>query len=361
MTSRLYKRILEVTQKIKRGEEIKNVSKKIVPIKWDEANKKYLITHTIQEAAIKWPNHKRESLLKKQAELRKAAGIKIPKIIPNSKRIGKAPSPYKPKLLIYDIETSYLIGKTWGLYDQNIIGGYKGLLADYQILSVAWCWYDPQKPLEKQRVFVKGQDDFEAYKAGINNDTEVVKFIHALFTEAQWVIAHNGDSFDQRKVRARFVQRKLPAIPWPNEIDTKKMAKKIGGFTSNRLGDLAVQLDVPFKKGDAGGIATWDGCLAGDPTAWNKMKKYNRQDIPPLIGIYEIFRAWYPNHPSVNLLLEKPDACPKCGSLNVVRQGKRTYKKTTTYQTYKCKDCLGWFQERAAEKRTKEAQMKYVS
>lgn len=324
-------------------------------IEWNEDNKTYLLTHPIQDAQKKWPNHKLESL--KAARRRFRAQIpglrKVPKINPTRIKLGVMPSPQKARILIYDIETSYLVGKVWGMYDQNVIGGYSGLLSDYQILTVAWTWYDPEKDKLKHVVHVKGQDDFPNYKPGVNDDTEIVAFIHSLYGEADIVIAHNGNQFDQKKCRARMVIRGHQP-PAPNiEIDTKRMAKAVGGFTSNKLSDLAIMFGEELKA-DPGGIKTWDGCLSGDPKAWKHMKWYNKHDIPPLVGIYKKLLPWVKNMPGLNLINNDMEACPKCGGHNLTRQGRRKYNKTTTYQRVQCKDCSGWSQQRTAEKTTQK-------
>lgn len=253
------------------------------------------------------------------------------------------------RTLIYDIETSPIISYNWGIWQQNAIK----VVEDWQILTVAWKW------LGDKKVQVIGQDDFKDYKAGVNNDKSITKLIHELFNEADIIVAHNGDSFDQKKCQARMITHDLPPPSPYKQVDTKKLAKRYGAFTSNRLADLAKQLDVSLK-GSAGGFETWTGCLAGDKKAWRKMKQYNKQDIPPLEELYLKFRPWHTAHPAVNVMNESPDACPKCGVAGRMHKSGTRTTKTNTYRRYQCQACGGWSQQRTPDTRQTPDRMKYV-
>lgn len=244
----------------------------------------------------------------------------------------------KPRILCYDIETSPIISYNWGIWEQNAIE----IIEDWQILSVAYRW------LGEKKVYCVAQCDFPNYKPGVNNDTNVVKFMHGLFNEADIVVAHNGDSFDAKKARSRMLIRGLqPPSPY-KQIDTKLIAKRVGAFTSNRLKDLANDLDIA-RKGDPGGFETWKGCLMGNPRAWARMKRYNKLDIPPLEELYLRLRPWMTNHPSVAILSDKPDGCPKCGHTVLQSRGS-SVTSTGKKQRYQCQGCGGWSYGRKIEK-----------
>lgn len=237
----------------------------------------------------------------------------------------------KTRILAYDLEVSPLICYTWQTYQTDAIE----VLEDYQILTVAWQWVGEKK------VHVIGQDDFKDYKPGVNDDYNVVKKLHELFCEADAILAHNGDSYDAKKSQARMMIHGLePPTPY-RQIDTKKIAKRIGGFTSNRLKDLANDLSVA-QKGDSGGFETWKGCLAGDKKAWKKMKKYNKQDIPPLVDLYLKLRPWDKQALPLNAVEDRPECCPKCGKGKMHSVSKYTSVKTgATKEYFRCADCGG--------------------
>lgn len=241
------------------------------------------------------------------------------------------------RILLYDIETSPILGYTWGLWQQDVIH----VKEDWQILSVAWKWYGEKK------VYCVGQDDFSNYKPGINNDIEVVKTIHKLFDEADIVIAHNGNSFDQKKATARMMIHGMkPPAPY-KQLDTKLIARRYAAFTSNKLKFLASDLQVS-QKGESGGFETWLGCLAGSHKAWKQLKRYNKQDIPPLEDIYRHLLPWVTNHPNVGRIIEKEGVCPKCGSARLQRRGERI-TTVCKYQRFQCRDCGGWCSARKGE------------
>lgn len=250
----------------------------------------------------------------------------------------------KTKICYYDIETSYIITreKKWGLYDERPIE--REIVQDFQILTVAWQWEGQKK------VHVMGQDDFKGYKPGKLDDYKLCKFIHEeIFSKADVLVAHNGDQFDQKKVRARMLINGFTLPAPPIEVDTKKMAKRIAGFTSNKLGDLARMLGVPHKE-DPGGMSTWDGYIAGEPKAVKKMKWYNKHDIPPLRGVYMKLRAADKSHVPLNMIEGKMDACPVC--LKTGKMQSRGYQvtKTNRYQRFQCQGCGAWLKSRTAEK-----------
>jgi len=233
----------------------------------------------------------------------------------------------QPRGLVWDIETSPIISYNWGVWEQNAIE----VIEDWKILSVAWQWVGESK------IHVIGQDDFKDWVPGVNNDYGVCAKLWHLLDECDYEVSHNGDQFDVKKANARFLVHGFqPPSPY-KQIDTKKIAKRVAGFTSNKLKDLAHDLHVA-QKGDPGGFATWKGCLAGDKKAWKKLKSYNKQDIPPLMDLYLMFRPWDKQAFKMNAFMGRPDACPKCGkegSMNKVNKYTST-RTGVTKQYYRC-------------------------
>lgn len=244
----------------------------------------------------------------------------------------------KSKFLLYDIETSPLITYAWDIWEANAIK----VIQDTQILTVSWKW------LGEDKVYVKGQDDLKGYKPGVNNDKELVKFIRELFNEADVVIGHNSDQFDNKKVQSRMMVHDLkPPSPY-RQIDTKKVAKRYASFTSNKLDDLGKSMSLGQKL-DTGGFKIWEGCMAGEKASWRKMKKYNKQDVVLLEQLYLHMRPWINNHPPLNLLEGKPECCPKCGKGPMHSRG-TIAKVSSVYQRFQCQNCGGWSRARVANR-----------
>ena len=241
----------------------------------------------------------------------------------------------KAKILLYDIETAPNMVYTWGVYEQNALE----VIRPWYILCFAYKWLD--EPTTK----VVSLTDFpKDYKNNHENDYNVVKALHDLFNEADVIIAHNGNNFDQKKVSARFLVHNFePPINY-RQIDTLKEARKHFKFDSNKLNDLGVILGVG-EKVPTGGFQLWKDCMAGEPSAWNKMKKYNKQDVVLLEKVYKKLRPWIANHPNVSTLNGLTNGCPKCGSTHLQKRGIKR-NKTTSYQTYQCQSCRGYCRSR---------------
>lgn len=232
-----------------------------------------------------------------------------------------------PRILLYDIETSPNIGYTWGRWEQNVIEFKK----EWELLSFAFKW------LGDKTVRVCARPDYKD-----ETDKSLTKALWELIDEADIVIAHNGDQFDQKKAKAKFIEHRLgPPSPYKS-IDTKKIAKSQFAFNSNSLNDLGQLLKLG-KKLPTGGFSLWLGCMAGDKKSWQKMKKYNKMDVALLEKVYLALRAWHPNHPNVAVYRGEPKNCPSCGSRSVVRRGV-ALTKTSTFERMQCKDCHRWYQ-----------------
>ena len=249
-------------------------------------------------------------------------------------------------ILLYDLETSYLITKTWGIWEQNTIGAGKGVLEDFQILCFAYKW------LGERETHVVAQCDFEDYVPGVNNDNNVVQRLWELFNEAEITIAHNGNQFDYRKSTARFIYHKLRPPSPTQQLDTKLIARRHFGFTSNKLDDLAAHFRIPGKL-DTGGIETWDGCIAGDMKAWRRMKRYNKQDVIVLEKVYLEMRGWTSNHPNMANIADRPEVCPKCESSKGFQSSGWRHTGAGSYRRFQCQACYGYVSVRTQEKKDK--------
>jgi len=255
------------------------------------------------------------------------------------------------KVLLYDLETSPIISYNWGIWEQNAIE----VIQDWQILCFSYLWLGDKKAKNI------AQWDFKGHKSGGYNlnDYNVVSALRDLFDEADVTIAHNGNSFDAKKARARMMIHKLPPPTPSRQIDTKLEAKKIGGFTSNKL-DFINKALGHGGKADAGGFETWKLCMEGDRKAQKKMVHYNNVDVETLQEVYLDLRVYMTGHPPMNVYAGRPDSCPKCGEESTMIKG-AFYRATNTnlYQYYRCKHCGGMAKSRIPEPQIKK--FKYVN
>jgi DNA polymerase III epsilon subunit-like protein len=162
------------------------------------------------------------------------------------------------------------------------------------VLGIGWKWAH-----EKQVHWI-GQNETSTFAKDKINDFEVIRVAWELLDEADVVIAHNGKQFDIKKLNTRFLLHGLtPPAPYA-VLDTKLIARRYFGFTSNKLDELSRQLDKERKLTHTG-KKLWFDCMEGDEKAWRLMGKYCKQDVLLLEKKYKSFLPWTEQHPNWNL------------------------------------------------------------
>lgn len=243
------------------------------------------------------------------------------------------------RLLVYDIETSFNIGGYFGpVYDANIakviqhgfVFGFAYKLVGERSVTSVYIW------------------DFPRYKKDPTNDIDVIKAWAKLMQDSDVVIGHNSDQFDNKVMTGRMMVHNLPPIGMPQPVDTKKMAKRVARFDSNKLDDLGELFGLGRKiRTDVG---LWWGCMQGEPKAQRKMVRYNKQDVSLTEKLYLRLLPYDTRHPNRANIEGRPDACPKCGEEGFLwAQGVR-YTKTGQYRRYQCKSCGSYVSSRVQEK-----------
>lgn len=262
------------------------------------------------------------------------------------KKPTNQPTRSKAKILLIDIETSFMLAGVWGRRDQNI--SMDQVFQDTYVLTWAAKWLDKKKMMSDALYLHP-----KTYKKDRTNDRAILETIWKLLDEADYVIGHNGQKFDVPVLNARFIQHGMtPPSPYI-VIDTLLMARRRFRFSSNKLDDLGRALKVG-RKTDTGGFKLWtDIVMHGDMKAFKHMLAYNKQDVRLLESVYNILKAWDTQHPNTNLL-EGDDKlqCNACGSAKLQRRGlART--GANVYQRFQCQDCGAWSRTTKAEKTTK--------
>lgn len=233
------------------------------------------------------------------------------------------------KILLYDIETMSNLAYVWGKYEQNVIQYER----QWYMLSFAYKW------LGEDKTHVVSLPDFKTFKKDKTNDKELVTALWKLFDEADVIIAHNGNSFDQKKSQARFIVHGLGKPSPYKQIDTKLVAKQYFNFNSNKLDDLGETLGLG-RKIDTGGFDLWLGCANGDKKSWQKMCAYNKQDVILLEKVYLKLRPWMEKHPAFH----ENGICDHCGSKALTKRGFGIRGAGTKVQRLQCQGCGAWSQ-----------------
>lgn len=229
------------------------------------------------------------------------------------------------KILIYDLEVSPTLAWTYGMYKTNVIK----VEQNPSIMSISWRWYGEDVTHHESLASIPR-------KRGTSSNLALVKLIRGLFDEADIVVAHNANRFDNKVATASFIRYNLaPPSPYKT-VDTLQVARSVARFNSNSLDSLGELLGLGRKtKEKVGDI--WYDCLRGDKEAWEKMRLYNNQDVDLLYKIYERLRPYIKNHTNLGDLYGERGLCPKCASPKLEKRGIKYGK-----QTYQCKNCGGW-------------------
>lgn len=240
------------------------------------------------------------------------------------------------KILLLDIETAPTTCYTWKMWKANI--GQDMIVEGGYMLSCSMKWL--------------GEDEVFYYEnRGSTNDYGLTKIVVDFLDKADYVIAHNGESFDVPYIKYRAVVNRIsPPSPF-KVIDTLRIARKEFLFSRNTLANLAIELGVEakFEHAEFSGFKLWAECLKDNDDAWKVMKHYNIQDVLTLEQVYLKLRPWSKEHPNTTIEQETTEfCCPKCGS-NAIQLRGYTYTNSSKYHKYVCKSCGGWSRTRYTE------------
>jgi hypothetical protein len=232
------------------------------------------------------------------------------------------------KLLFIDIETTPVKSYTWGLFNQNI--SVDQVIEPHSILCFAAKWHG-----SKEVMF------YNSPKREGSFFERMIARAHSLLSEADAVCHFNGQSFDMPRLRTQFVKLGLPPTPPVAPIDLKKVVMSRFDMTSSKLAFVGPYLEIGAKI-EHEGWPLWIGCMENKRESWEKMRKYNIQDVLLLEKLYKRVLPWIDGHPNMNLWA--PDTAPRCPNCQSDKLEKRGYKRTITqiYQQYCCKNCGHW-------------------
>ena len=136
----------------------------------------------------------------------------------------------KPRILFLDVEISPSIVGAWGLWKQNI--NIDAIIGDSRVLTWAASW--------------EGEDHV-LYSDGLTDHKAMIKGIHELLEEADYVCTYNGDRFDLKILNQEFLEAGLPPPSPYKSIDLLKVVKKNFRFTSNKLDYITGKLGLGNK------------------------------------------------------------------------------------------------------------------
>lgn len=243
----------------------------------------------------------------------------------------------KPKILVYDIETSPIEAYVWSIWNVNV--GLNQIIKDWSILSWSAKWVGAPE----DEIFYMDTRN----KKDPRDDKEVVQGLRDMLDEADIVLTQNGKKFDQKKLNTRCLVHGIKPPSSYRHIDTRQIAKKTFSFTSNKLAymtDLLCDKNKKYSHGKFPGQDLWTECLKGNKEAWEEMEKYNKIDI---LSLEELYLKMAPWDNSINFgVYGLEDAKCKCGNDKFEFSGYH-YTNSGKYEKYRCTEC--GFEERDTE------------
>lgn len=248
--------------------------------------------------------------------------------------LNKSKKENAPKILLFDVETSPVIGYTWGLFDQNI--GLNQVLQESTVLSWSAKWYKDDNVMYED---VSKQKNFR-------DDKTILKNLWKLLDEADIVVGHNARSFDVKVVNARFIINGMKPPSGYKVMDTRTMAKRHFRFLSNKLQYLTDSLCSDYKKlshAKFSGFSLWSECLKGNKDAWAEMKEYNEMDVLSLEELFERLLPWE-SASIFDMYNGDYDKCT-CGLSSFKKSGFHI-TNSSKFQKYKCKNCGAEYRDR---------------
>ena len=255
-------------------------------------------------------------------------------------RLGLQEPPDKgPAILIYDIETTPMLGWAWQPFKTNIAP----IERHPHLLSFAYTW------LGSDSIWFHAIWDDPDFEPGTTDDMWVAHRLAVLFDRADITIAHNGDRFDTPKSNTGMFQNGLPPPSPYQTIDTLKETRAAFKFARNSLEYLETNFGIGSKT-PHNGMSMWLGCMWGNPEDQAVMEEYNVRDVILLEDWYLRIRPWIGRpgkraHPNLGHWHKSIRVCSNCGSENVTPRGEH---RTTVseFQAYVCHDCGAYSRSR---------------
>lgn len=236
----------------------------------------------------------------------------------------------KPKIMVYDIETSRNIAEVWNTGKTYI--GHTAMRTETKIVTVAWKWLG-----ESKIHYLRWTRDESVEEGGC--DEELIRDFIKEYNSADLLIGWNNNGFDNKIVNTRALKYGIFVNTNIKSFDIMKKLKSKFRQPSNSMAYWARFFGLEGKLQHSG-LKMWQTIQwGGEEDAEEAMKlmiKYNLQDVALTEEIYMKVREYLPVE--VSFAREK-HCCPTCGSDKV-----KNIKKVVTPKKYikhqmQCKGC----------------------
>lgn len=123
------------------------------------------------------------------------------------------------------------------------------------------------------------------------NDRRIIKVLWELLDAADFVVGHNVDGYDVKKVNNRFLQLGMDMPLTYKTVDTLKLVRKYAPFESNGLDYIAPRMGGKPKREIT--FSDWKHIVeTGDPKTLNKARRYCCGDVKEGITAFVVLKSW---------------------------------------------------------------------
>ena len=226
--------------------------------------------------------------------------------------------------LFWDIETSPNLAYIWRP-GYKISVSHDNIFKERAIICICYKWEKEKKV--HTLVWDKGCD------------IELCKEFMDVMEQADEMVAHNGDRFDIKWLRARCLKHDLGVPKDVTTVDTLKLSRSKFELNSHRLDYIAKYLLGYGKIETSFGL--WKNIIEKNcEKSMAHMVRYCKRDVKILQEVYKYIVKYTKMKTHVGVL-EGQDGwtCPCCGSSNVIRNGKKVGATGISRQRMHCQDC----------------------
>lgn len=225
----------------------------------------------------------------------------------------------KPKVLIWDLETSPAILYGFGLWNQN--HGINQIIEPSRVLCFAAKWLDR-----------KGIEFYSEYHS---SHYDMISQAWRLLDEADVVVSFNGIGFDTKQINREFLLAGLGPVSPFVDIDLLRINRANFKFLSNKLAYVTQAVGLPTKL-ETGGMELWKNVLANDPAAWAKFRRYNIRDVVVTERLYLLLaQGGWIKGVHAGLFSGYMSTCHACGSSDLTPVGVM-YSRTSAWPKALC-------------------------
>lgn len=237
----------------------------------------------------------------------------------------------EPKILVFDIETSYLEGIMWDIWEVNI--PFNNLKEkEWSIIAFSAKWLGDKKTIYHDNRKKRNKRD----------DKEIVKKLRDLLDEADVIVTKNGKRFDEKMFNARCAKHEIqPPSPYEHH-DVERGVRRRFKLVSFSLEYLCYFFKTKYRKlkhVNFPGMSLWLECMAGNMKAWKEMEQYNIYDVLSSEELYVKLRPWFKEF---NTMHFHDKVVCDCGSTKIQKRGTMT-TKAGVFTRYACQNCGTWF------------------